>query len=776
MMGAPLPIVWVDASGSVCKKNRASSGAFPDDSFLPPQNDPDWATWLKQLFEGNPVSEFSFTPHSLPKKTYKASGVLSENDSSAALYFSETTGQSGLLERAENAEQNLLHARRQLNQTSALALVGSWEYDIQKRVLQMSPVAKQLYEIPEEEKLSLEEALLFYKEGESREAIQDAVRFACVDGAFFGLDLEFEGRAGTLRWVRAVGIGEFENEECVRLYGSLQDITGYKNLHAKLENALAEEKRQNRYISDLKNALPIGIYQKNLAGTMVTCNPAFTDLTGYSSRELAELPEHEKEAVATAWGEDDRALVSGIIPISRRDATLKQKGGREISAILYKSLLHDEEGRPIGIVQAVMDITELKQMERELRAAKVLADKANLAKTQFLATMSHELRTPLNAVIGMTSLLQDSDIADKHKNYVSTIASAGETLLELIGDILNYSEIENSSFVLAPNPFDLEEMLSELAEQFRACAGRKNLEFSHSFSPECRGAFHGDRAQIKRILSNLLGNAIKFTPSGSVRFSASSSAEGNAERLVFCVEDTGIGIPPHLQQHLFQPFTQADSSNTREYGGTGLGLAISQKLAGMMGGDIALKSSSSDGSSFVFTAGLKRIPSASEPLPPARPPESKQPAGHLPSELPLQIIVAEDNLNNQKVIRLILKQAGCNATIVENGALALDALETSRFDVVILDMQMPVMDGVTAMKKIREKFAGRLDRPYCIALTANAFVEDEQTCMAAGFDKYFSKPITVSKLRAALAVAAEKTRFTSKPHEEQNNPNGEDGK
>ena len=403
----------------------------------------------------------------------------------------------------------------------------------------------------------------------------------------------------------------------------------------------------------------------------------------------------------------------------------------------------------IGLRQVVDNEAKALLLARdEARSAADAARTANRAKSAFLATMSHEIRTPLNAVIGMASLLEANPLDAKQQDIAETIINSSNFLLDLINDILDYSRIESGHMELEVTPFNLADICSEACNVVRVEAQKKHLELTCDIAPQIPPQVAGDRSRIRQILVNLLSNAVKFTADGFVRVKLDGHQEPSGLwQIGFEIQDSGIGIAPAALSRLFNPFVQEDSSTTRRFGGSGLGLAISKRLAVAMGGDITVSSTHGEGSSFRLELTLKPVweltgapsPEASNDL------DESCFAG-------LQILVAEDNPNNQKVIRLILQRLGIEADCVANGELAVAAVLAKSYDVIVLDVQMPVMDGLEASRTIRTLKLAK--RPRIVALTANAFQEDQDAVFAAGMDEFLTKPITLARFRQMLAKVA----------------------
>lgn len=401
------------------------------------------------------------------------------------------------------------------------------------------------------------------------------------------------------------------------------------------------------------------------------------------------------------------------------------------------------------VIAACLEITALKQAERQLRAAKERAEAADRAKSEFLAVMSHEIRTPLNAVLGFASLLQQSPLNEEQQSWLTTICTSGESLLALLNDILDFSKIEAGHLELRCEPVALAALLDQLGSMFRARADEKGLVIEISAPPDLPQVILTDPQRLTQVLTNLVGNAVKFTPRGSIRIEARAlppQPPRSDRRIYFAIHDTGIGIPQNRRDRLFKPFSQVDSSTTRNYGGTGLGLAICDRLVRLLGGEITVDSTPGEGSTFAFTirAGVpENLTALFDPPPPDLSSSAPAPS---PS---LRILVAEDLLHNRQLIQQVLESRGYRPHIVENGRAALEAALTEPYDLVLLDLRMPEMDGYTAARVMREKIPSA-QQPKIYALTANAFPEDRIRCTSVGMDGIITKPLNFDELFATL--------------------------
>jgi signal transduction histidine kinase/ActR/RegA family two-component response regulator len=406
-----------------------------------------------------------------------------------------------------------------------------------------------------------------------------------------------------------------------------------------------------------------------------------------------------------------------------------------------------------GVAINYADITARKQTEQEMQKAKEAAEQADRSKSAFLAMISHELRTPMNGVIGFTNLLLDTELTATQKDFTQTIQQSSNALLVLIDDILDFSKIEAGKLELEIHPFDIRHCMHDATVLLSPQAAAKGISIAESIDENVPKMIFSDATRLRQVVVNLMGNAIKFTSQGKVQL----KVKANGEMLRFEVHDTGIGMTPEVVARLFQPFAQGDSSTTRRFGGTGLGLAICKRLIELMGGDISVESTPGKGSIFSFAIPLAELP------PPRYVPRPEMQTMVLPTNLiknekrpesfaeeyPLRILVAEDNSTNMKVALLLLQRLGYRGDPVRNGVECLEAVNRIKYDVILMDMQMPEMDGIECTRQLRA--AGNNVR--VIALTADALIDAQSRCLAAGMNDYVTKPIARDKLERALRRA-----------------------
>ena len=422
-----------------------------------------------------------------------------------------------------------------------------------------------------------------------------------------------------------------------------------------------------------------------------------------------------------------------------------------------KVVERDAEGRPLRMAGAIRDITERKQDEQALVEAKLAAEAANVAKSRFLATMSHEIRTPMNGILGMAQMLLMPGVSEPERcDYARTIVNSGQSLLNLLNDILDYSKVEAGKLTLEQVTFDPGQVIHEVQTLFSEAARSKGLQIEALWHGEAV-TYLADTHRVRQMLTNLIGNALKFTLQGHVRIEATQiERDGQFAVLEFAVVDTGMGIPADKQTLLFQPFCQADSSTTRQFGGTGLGLSIVRSLARLMDGDAGVESEAGHGSRFWFRIRVGVFASSAQRQQEyAAKPVTGDASRSIMTSAPLhgRLLVVEDDITNQKVIQAILRNLGLTAEMATNGQQAVERIARGeRFDLILMDVQMPVMDGLaaTAWIRQRERELGE-PRRTIIALTADAFAESRTRCLNAGMDDFLTKPIVIQTLTQLLS-------------------------
>ncbi|WED22883.1 ATP-binding protein [Vibrio sp. JC009] len=519
----------------------------------------------------------------------------------------------------------------------------------------------------------------------------------------------------------------------------------------------------NLHLAEVLEFLPEPTMVVDLDGTVVVWNKAIEDVSGVKKEDILGKGNYEyalpfygtRRPILVDWTLDpeDKVPIEKY-SLVRRDGeklygeiyTPNAFGGKGAYLWGVAAPLRDSSGKVVAGIECMRNVTERTMAEQELNKAKIAAEDATKAKSEFLARMSHEIRTPMNAILGMSELLLETDLDSEQQDFSETLHSSGEMLLDIINDILDFSKIEADQVELEHTPFNLNDLVEEAIRILAPKAERKGLEFGYRISPDVFSQLQGDPIRLKQIVINLLSNAIKFTDQGAVNLEIIPDP-GEQDMILVSVSDTGIGIPESKQHSIFDSFSQADTSTTREYGGTGLGLAICKRLIELMGGSIWVQSVKGKGSTFFFTVHFEQA----DELPVSV--EEKGGNNQLRNMNKLRLLLVEDISANRKVVHLFLKKSGIQIIEAINGRAAVDAYVKSggQFDVILMDREMPIMDGLTASREIRvfeQEYS--LKRTPIIALTAHAFNQHKEECLNAGCDDFLAKPVKKSDLIKAL--------------------------
>ncbi len=784
------------------------------------------------------------------------------------------------------SEEALEEANEKLNaliQASPLAILT---FDPSGSIQSWNTAAERIFNWKEEEVLGLQPPII---PDDRRHEFRALIEINLHGKMFTGVELSRKKKDGSLIDISLSSAPIRDSQGRIRgIVSVMDDITKRKAAERSLRESL-------HFLQRLIDTIPNPIFYKDINDKFQGCNLAFERFVNLSREEIIGKTVYDIYPVeqASRLAKNDADLLSkpGILV---NETALNLNDGRKADVIFNTATYSNEDGTLAGLVGVIIDITERKQAEAELRHAKEAAEEAARVKAEFLANMSHEIRTPLNAVIGMAGLLLDAALSPEHKDYVETIRSSGDALLAIINDILDFSKIEGGSMELERHPFDIRGCIEESLDLSAAIAAKKDLNLVYEIDDQTPEAVTGDLTRLRQILVNLISNAVKFTEEGEILVSVSSRRlGGDYYEFHFAVKDSGIGISIDNMNRLFKSFSQIDASTTRKYGGTGLGLAISKRLVEMMGGTIWAESDIGKGSIFHFTIiaearlaepkayqssdqpvlagkrllivdgretnlkimknlallwhmlpetatnvkdaldlvrtsdfdvailsteaqgrdvwerevqenesqgrnllssaseirqhqrnlplilstsfGLKKFDECSQfnafltrPIKPSQLYESLKkifdksavevvlPVKQSNGVYKLRILLAEDNVVNQKVALRLLKKIGYRADLAANGLEVLEALEHLHYDVVLMDIQMPEMDGLEATRIIRERLPPK-DQPIIIAITAYALKGDRERCLMAGMDGYISKPVKMSELADAL----EKCRSTS---------------
>jgi len=625
-------------------------------------------------------------------------------------------------------EEKLIRSQQLLTEMGKTSKVGGWEFNIETELLQWTEEVYRIHEVDLDYVPTIENALDFYSDA-SKPVIADAVQRAIEHYEPFDVELEIKTAKGTLRHVHAIGKADLEHR---RVHGIFQDITERIQAQKILEDS-------RKVLAETESLGKVGGWEFNIDTGKQTWSKGVYDIHevdyGYDPTVSTGIDFYTRESRSIIAAAVKQAVAQGE-PFDVELEIKTAKGNLRKVHVIGKADL--ENRRVHGFFQ---DITERKLNELALLAATQATEAASRAKGLFLAKMSHELRTPMTAIIGFGELLEDADLSPEHKRYLAAINTSGNTLSSLIDDVLDLSKVDAGELAVKSKEFRLHELITTLVATQEQQIARKSLSFKISIDSDVPDSLIGDPQRIQQVLLNLLGNAIKFTEKGDIGIAVSVVEENNLRVLLnFAVRDTGIGISADRLGYIFEPFAQALGSSHDNYGGSGLGLTISRSLAGLMGGTVSVESQEGIGSTFYLLLPLqKKDNNLSEKLLPQR--EASLWCGPV-----LNILLAEDNPINSHFIKTVLKDMGHAVSVAENGKVALDTLKVNTFDLVLMDIQMPVVNGVDVLSVIREMEQLNGKHLTVIALTAYALIGDKDKYLNMGFDGYLSKPFKTKEL------------------------------
>jgi PAS domain S-box-containing protein len=645
------------------------------------------------------------------------------------------------------AQVALQQSEERLLQSQRFACVGSWDWHIESGLVTWNEGVSPLFGLPERDKRKLTRTELMQTiHPDDLERVEEAVRACLQEGKDYNIEYRVFWPDQSVHWLHERGdVLRDEYGEAQNMLGLVQDISRRKEVEMQLQ-------AQHRFLDSVIETIPSMVFVKDAKELrFVRVNKAGEQLTGRSASEFLGFsdkdfyPPQEAEALMNL---ERQILANGEIEVSEEQIDTQHLGKRLVRT--RKVPIVDDQGKPAYLLGISDDITEQRAAEHELALARIQAEKANQAKSDFLANMSHEIRTPMNGIIGLTELALKTKLDSQQADYLEKVNESARSLLGLLNDILDLSKIEAHRLKLESIPFDLHALLEQIDSLTSIYSRQKGIPLYIHIAKEIPQYLQGDPLRIKQILLNLVGNAFKFTQKGEINISVRLAlhAQHGYIPLAFTVQDTGIGISKEQQAHLFEAFVQSDSSTTRVYGGTGLGLAITKQLVEMMDGTIQLVSTPGKGSTFTFILPL----ALSNELLHSEHLQQVQIQGPDPRALEeirgARILLVEDNKINQQVAIELLSQEGFQVDLAENGQQAIDLVQTQLYDLVLMDLQMPVMDGYQATKAIRRDRTHD-DMPI-LAMSANAMSHDREQCLAVGMNDHIPKPVDRKQLLSSL--------------------------
>ncbi|MCB1139354.1 MAG: response regulator [Leptospiraceae bacterium] len=640
--------------------------------------------------------------------------------------------------------QELQQSRQLLEQSGQVARVGGWQMDMQTRALSWTDVTYDILELDRESELNFDR-LMDYFAPQEKKRISSLFSMAITHGEPYDVEVPLTTARGNRRWIAASGRPVFEAGRCVRMYGSIQDITDRKKMEEKLQHT-------TDLLMRTEHVAGLGSWEWDLqTGEVVWSDELFNIFGVPPEQGSPSIAAQDSLFTPESSQRIERALERAIQKAMPYFIEVEgvRKDGKHIFGIATGLPLKNEKGEVVRLYGSFQDITQRAIAQKEAIQAKEEAEKANRAKTIFLGNLSHELRTPMNAIIGMTELALEEEVPREIESYLRTVLDASDHLMSIISDLLDAAVMEQGKLELERHPFSIREAIDKAASIVDKAMEQKGLEFRRFLSKELPETVVGDAKRLRQVLINVLNNAAKYTKQGGVELDASCSQNASNDGtciLNIAISDTGPGIPEADQQSVFEKFTQSGSSSSRllkRSAGTGMGLYIARSIVDSMGGHIALQSNVGKGSTFLISVPLS-LPT--EVL------ATNDAKGNAPASLSrMSILMAEDNAINALVQRTVLEQANHTVALASNGEEVLDLLRKDDYDLILMDLEMPVLDGFETTIAIRSGTCGEKKKGLpIIAVTAHVLSEVEEHCWKAGMDGFVKKPIDVRELQASL--------------------------
>jgi len=665
--------------------------------------------------------------------------------------------------------------KEKLDEAQKLAHIGSWERDLRTQKITWSHELYRIYGLEPDKDTITHDLLASFLHPDDEKSVRSTIETITKSSKQLTVTHRIIRKDGTTRTLYSSGKAiKNDKGEALKLIGTSQDIT------EKLE----EEEMEKLAMAATKSFNSVVI--TNTAGNIEWVNEGFESLTGYTLNEVKGVAlESLKAGSETEVSENDiyyKRVLAEKIPVTYESKKFT-KQGKEYWSITTLTPVLGKKNEVKLIISIDSDITLRKQMEKdlvnanqkaeqslvkaskalnELTQAKGLLEESMNIKGQFLANMSHEIRTPMNAIIGFTHLTLKTPLSQEQKQYINAIKTSGENLLVIINDILDFSKIQSGKIPLEQIAFNLSEVVNSSVELMLPESQGKDLKLSLSIDPKVPDKLVGDPTRLNQILLNIIGNAIKFTKKGEIKVGVELVSEkDDSAAIKFVITDTGIGIPKSKLDHIFDAFTQATYDTARKYGGTGLGLAIVKQLVDLLHGEITVESEVNKGSVFTFNIVYKKnLATKTNVTPIAK-------NNELDSIKDLNILLVEDNMLNQVLAQKVLSEWGWNVEVASNGLVAIDKIEKSDFDLILMDIQLPEMDGYEATQHIRNKLPAPKSETPIIAMTAHAISGEEKKCHKLGMNGYVSKPFMPDVLHKEIASVLKMSQETEE------NPDGE---